>query len=122
MKRTRTTRYVGLEAKTAGELGELLTKKCEELRQFSPEIVWNLQNGNSAFLIYEETTEEPENLRELYEMQGKGCTCADCPFKEPNTDGRNRYPYKCLHKRPGTLPDDAACNWFYIQMEEGKVL
>lgn len=121
MKRTHAMRYVGLEAQTASELGELLTQKCDELKQYSPEVVWNLGNGHSAFLVYRETKETPENLREAYEMEGKGCTCDDCPHKEPNTDGRSRYQYRCVHKRPGTNGTDAACNWFYIQMEEGNI-
>ena len=62
MKRTKATRYVGLDARSAAELGDLLTAKCEELREFKPEIVWNLGNGNSAFLVYDELFEEPENL------------------------------------------------------------
>ena len=121
MKRTRLTRYVGLEAKTAGELGELLTQKCEELKEFRPEIVWNLSNGNSAFLVYEEHIEIPETLRDEYELRGEGYTCGDCPFKVPVTDGRARHRWTCKRMPQGTDVDIRACNWFYTMLEKGEV-
>lgn len=70
MKRTKATRYVGLDARSAAELGELLTAKCEELREFKPEIMWNLGNGNSAFLVYDELFEEPENAKDRFILKG----------------------------------------------------
>lgn len=121
MKRTRTTRYVGLDARSAEELGELLTTKCEELKEFCPEVVWNLGNGNSAFLVYTEHIEEPEDLRDEYELRGETYYCAECPFKEPITDGRSRHRWRCKRMPRGTDSDQRACNWFYIQLEEGKV-
>ena len=121
MKRTRMTRYVGLEAKTAGELGELLTQKCEELKEFCPAIVWNLGNGNSAFLVYEEHVEEPENLAEEYELRGDEYYCESCPFKEPITDGRARHRWRCKRRPAGTDIDCKACVFFYEQLEKGEV-
>lgn len=121
MKRTRLTRYIGLDARNAAELGELLTQKCEELKGFSPEIVWNLGNGCSAFLVYEEHTEEPENLREEYELRGEAYTCDACPFREPVTDGRRRHHWKCICRPGGTDLDYPACNRFYQKMEEGEI-
>ena len=121
MKRTRLTRYVGLEAKTASELGELLTQKCEELKEYRPEIIWNLGNGNSAFLVYDEHIEEPETLRDEYELRGECYTCGDCPFKVPITDGRAKHRWTCKHTPRGTDADAPACNWFYTKLEEGEV-
>ena len=121
MKRTRAARYVGLEARTAGELGELLTAKCEELKEFHPEVIWNLGNGNSAFLYYEEITEEPENIREEYELRGECYTCDSCPFKTPITDGRSRHRWRCNRRPGGTDIDCPACVFFYEKLEEGEV-
>lgn len=121
MKRTRMTRYVGLEARTAGELGELLTAKCEELKEYRPEIVWNLGNGNSAFLVYEEHVEEPETIAEEYELRGEGYTCESCPFKEPITDGRSRHRWRCPRRPQGTDIDCKACVKFYQALEEGEI-
>lgn len=121
MKRTRVKRYVGLDARSAAELGELLTEKCEELKEWQPEVVWNLGNGHSAFLVYEERIEEPEDIRDEYELRGDGYTCGDCPFKEPITDGRCHHRWKCRRMLRGTDDDIRACVWFYQQLEEGKV-
>lgn len=121
MKRTKTTRYVGLDARSAEELGELLTKKCEEFKEFSPEVVWNLGNGHSAFLVYTEVVEEPEDLRDEYTLRGETYVCGECPFKEPVTDGRSHHRWRCKRMPRGTDYEQRACNWFYTQLEEGKV-
>lgn len=120
MKHKKLTRYVGLDAHNAAELGEMLTQKCEELRQFSPEIVWNLGNGCSAFLVYDEHFDEPENLREEYELRGEAYTCESCPFRQPNTDGR-KHNWRCIRRPSGTEIDFPACNHFYLQLEEGEI-
>lgn len=121
MKRTKATRYVGLDARSAAELGELLTAKCEELREFKPEIVWNLGNGNSAFLVYDELFEEPENAKDRFILKGETYTCGDCLFKYPITDGRSRHRWACERAKSGTDEDIAACNWFYEKLEKGEV-
>lgn len=120
MKKERMARYVGLEARSAPELADKLTKKIEELKDREPEVIWNLGNGNSAFLLYYDTEEIPETIQEEYLLRGECYTCADCPHKEPVTDGRRRYKYTCKRKVPGTNPEDQACKWFYIEKEEGR--
>ena len=121
MKRTSKPRYVGLDAKTAAELGELLTQKCEELREYRPEVKWCLENGYSAILIYEEHFEIPENIAEEYELRGDGYYCDSCPFKEPITDGRARHRWRCKRRPAGTDIDCKACVFFYEQLEKGEV-
>ncbi len=121
MRRERLARYVGIDARTTAELGELLTQKCEELKGKSPEVIWNLGNGNSALLLYYEETLIPEDLADEYELRGEIYTCADCPYKEPVTDGRKKYRYTCERKFPGTNPGDRACRWFYAELENGRV-
>ena len=122
MKRTRATRYVGVDAHSAAELGELLTQKCEELKEFNPTVVkWAFELGYSALLCYEEHIEIPETLRDEYELRGEGYTCGDCPFKVPVTDGRARHRWTCKRMPQGTDVDIRACNWFYTMLEKGEV-
>ena len=40
MKRTKVQRFIGVDARDAGELAELLTEKCEEFKEFCPDIKW----------------------------------------------------------------------------------
>lgn len=117
MKKTIRTRYVGLDATNAAELGEMLTRESERLAEYSPDIVWNLQNGHSAFLVYTEVMRTPETLREEYELRGERYTCADCDKKIPNTDGRARCSYRCIRRPKGTDADASACNHFYLDLE-----
>ena len=121
MKRESVAHYVGLDARTAAELAEKLTAKLEELKAKSPEVIWNLQNGNSAFLLYYEDALIPEDLADQYELRGEIYTCADCPHKTPVTDGRKRFRYTCDRKYPGTNPEDRACRWLYTELEQGKI-
>lgn len=119
MRRERVPRYVGLDARTAAELAEKLTAKMEELKAKSPEVIWNLSNGNSAFLLYYEDELIPEDLVDELELKGVIYTCGECHHKVPVTDGRRRFRYTCDRKFPGTNPEDRACRWFYAEMEGG---
>lgn len=117
MRRERIARYIGLDARTAAELAEKLTKTIGELKAKDPEVIWNLGNGCSAFLLYYEDELIPEDLADELELKGIVYTCADCTHKRPETDGRKRYRYTCDRKYPGTNPQDRACRWFYAEMD-----
>ena len=121
MKRTHTPRYVGVDAQTAAELGELLTAKCEELKEYRPQVKWCLEQGYSAILVFEEYTEIPENLAEEYELRGDAYFCESCPYKTPITDGRSRHRWRCNRRPAGTDIDCPACVFFYQQLEKGEV-
>lgn len=120
MKRTRVKRYVGLDARSAAELGELLTAKCEQLKEWQPQVEVDLST-RSALLFYEERLEEPEDIRDEYELRGETYTCGECPFKEPVTDGRCHHRWKCRRMPRGTDDEQRACLWFYQELEEGRV-
>lgn len=121
MKRTRVQRYVGLDARSAAELGEMLTEKCEELKGLCPEVVWNLGNGHSAFLVYTEHLEIPEDIRDEYELRGETYTCGECPLKTPVTDGRCHHRWRCDKMPRGTDDEQEACVMFYEMLERGEL-
>jgi len=120
MKRTRIKRYVGLDARSAAELGEMLTEMCEELKEWQPQVEVDLSQY-SALLFYEERVEEPEDIRDEYELRGEIYTCGECPFKVPVTDGRCHHRWKCRRMPRGTDDEQRACLWFYQELEEGRV-
>ena len=117
MKKKTITRYVGIDAETAAELGELLTEASEKYAQFKPSVVWDLEHGHSAFLVFDEVTMIAESLREEYELRGECYTCEDCPHRIPETDGRKKYPWKCNRRPRGTVLDMPACNHVYMELE-----
>ena len=79
MKRTRKQRFIGVDATSAGELAELLNEQIEHLQGVQPDIKW-FDNRFSALLVYTEHVEEPENIRDEYELRGECYTCGDCPL------------------------------------------
>lgn len=121
MKKESSTRYIGLDANNARELGEMLTEASAKYREYNPQVIWNLSNGCSAFLVFEEVVRIPETIREEYEIRGEVYTCGDCPFKEPQTDGRNPHLWKCLRRPRGTDDDIKACEHFYRMLDEGRI-
>ena len=120
MKRTRVQRFIGVDARSAEELAELLTEKCEELRSESPEIKW-FGERFSAVLVYTEHVEEPENAKDEFELRRETYTCGECPFNWPITDGRSRHRLACKRCKSGIDEDAPACNWFYEQLKKGEV-
>lgn len=120
MKRTRVQRFIGVDATSAGELAELLNEKIEQIHGAQPEIKW-FDNRFSALLFYTEHVEEPENIRDEYELRGECYTCGDCPMKWPVTDGRSRHRWACKRCPGGTDEDIRACVRFYQMLEDGEV-
>lgn len=62
MKRTRVQRFIGVDARDAAELAELLNEKVEQLKGEQPQIKW-FDGQYSALLMYTEHIEIPENIR-----------------------------------------------------------
>lgn len=121
MRIEKSLRYIGLSAPNAEGLGEKLTEMSNRYSQYDPKVVWNLGNGCSAFLVFEEIERFPEDIREEYEMRGDYYTCGDCPYKEAVTDGRSHYPYKCHRMPRGTEDRQRACIFFYEMLEKGAM-
>lgn len=120
MKRTRMQRFIGVDARDAAELAELLNEKMEQIKGAQPEIKW-FDGQFSALLFYTEHIEEPENIRDEYELRGECYTCGDCPMKWPITDGRSRHRWACKRCPGGTDEDIRACIKFYQMLEEGEL-
>lgn len=120
MKRTRTQRFIGVDATSAGELAELLNEQMEQLKGNQPEIKW-FDDRFSALLMYTEHIEIPENIRDEYELRGECYTCGDCPLKWPITDGRSHHRWACKRAPGGIDEDIRACVRFYQMLEDGEV-
>lgn len=117
MKSERKKRFVGLDAKSAFDLAEMLNQFYDEHNGEMTEVVYCGEFGLSALLSWEEVTHTAETLREEYEMRGEGRTCRDCDHRQPQTDGRKRCGWYCLRRPRGTDLDAPACNHFYLAME-----
>lgn len=120
MKRTRTQRFIGVDATSAGELAELLNEQMERLKGNQPEIKW-FDDRFSALLMYTEHIEIPENIRDEYELRGECYTCGDCPLKWPIADGRSHHRWACKRAPGGIDEDIRACVPFYRMLEEGEL-
>ena len=120
MKRTRTQRFIGVDATSAGELAELLNEQMEQHKGNQLEIKW-FDDRFSALLMYTEHIEIPENIRDEYELRGECYTCGDCPMKWPITDGRSHHRWACKRAPGGIDEDIRACVPFYRMLEEGEI-
>ncbi len=120
MRRYKQERYIGVDASSAVELAEKLTAIREDLKGSESELLKITDDLRSALFVVIDHFEEPETLAEKYEMEGKGMTCGDCRHKTPVFDGRKKWQYTCMRRRPGTNATEPACNWFYMDMEENE--
>ena len=110
-------RTIGFDADSASELAEMLDRFYDEHQGDKVEVVFCGKYGLSAILSFDETTKKPETLREEYELRGEVYTCADCPHRQPITDGRKRSKWYCTRRPRGTDLDASACNHFYLELE-----
>ena len=120
MKRTRVQRFIGVDARDAAELAELLNEKMEQIKGAQPEIKW-FDGQFSALLFYDEHLEIPEDIRDEYELRGETYTCGECPLKTPITDGRCHHRWRCDRMPRGTDEDQRACVRFYEMLERGEL-
>lgn len=120
MKRTKVQRFIGVDARDAAELAELLNEKMEQIKGAQPEIKW-FDGQFSALLFYDEHLEIPEDIRDEYELRGETYTCGECPMKTPITDGRCHHRWRCDRMPRGTDEDQRACVRFYEMLERGEL-
>lgn len=120
MKRTKVQRFIGVDARDAAELAELLNEKMEQIKGAQPEIKW-FDGQFSALLFYDEHLEIPEDIRDEYELRGETYTCGECPLKTPITDGRCHHRWRCDRMPRGTDEDQRACVRFYEMLERGEL-
>lgn len=76
------------------------------------------RDGNSFWIFYSETIEEPETLAEKHEMEGEKAHCSDCPyFMRPTNrfglvDGRAKHG-TCGKRGQREHIDSTACDDYY---------
>lgn len=103
---------------TAAEFNEAMI----ELAGLNPK--WE-REGNSFWIFYTVEYEEPENLKDIYELKGVKACCIDCPYivrdlnRFGTVDGRKKSAV-CGKTGARTNVENRACEIYYRDLERRK--
>lgn len=124
MKRESYQQFAIVQGDTAQLLTEQLNATLRELRHKSPAVTFE---GLTARVSYTEQEEAPEDLQEVFELEGAGFFCSMCPFfqatvkKDGTVDSRNKHGLCPITKYGKTRADSRACERLYQMIMNGEV-
>lgn len=113
-----------VQADSAQLLTERLNAKLYELKDKDPAVTFE---GLTARVSYTEREEYPEDVGEVFEMEGAGFFCRMCPFYRPITkadgsiDERISYGLCPVAKYGKTKAASRACVRLYEMIMSGEV-
>lgn len=109
---------------TAQSLTEQLNAKLKDLKDKNPTVAFE---GLIARISYTEREEQPEDMAEVFELEGAGFHCSQCPFYQPalasngEPDRRKKYGM-CPNAKYGKAFGYAkACDKLYQMFMSGEV-
>ena len=118
MKTEIRTKMKTIQASTAEEFDKLFNKANEELTDV--ELRWD-SSPMCVHLLYKEKKLVPETLAEEFELRGERYHCINCPYFKRGKDKRCRA-VGCKYSPYGTVAEyNAACEYFYKQLINGKI-
>lgn len=102
MKRIKKSQMRYVEGVTGQEFSEQYNKAMEELTAANISVDEKMISLDklSAVILYTETVEMPENMKDRYALKGIYPTCEDCPYFEKLTDFSGVCPFMTF--RSGT--------------------
>jgi hypothetical protein len=124
MKRESYQQFAIVSADSAQLLTEKLNATLKELRHKDPAVTFE---GLTARVSYTEREEAPEDLQEVFELEGAGFFCGMCPFfkamtkKDGTADSRNKHGLCPMSKFGKTRADSRACERLYQMIMSGEV-
>lgn len=104
-----------VQGNTPQETALLFNEAMQELADLNPTYE---RDGNTFWIFYTLTVEEPETLADTCELAGEKATCYDCPFimrdlnRYGNIDARKRWA-TCGKTGERTHIESAACDEYY---------
>ena len=97
----------------------MLNKAMNELRSKEPRVEFHQHDPTYAIIRYVETWQEPETIRDEYQLKGiRFACCEDCNQIKGTDDGRRRY-YWCKYKDRISYGDNC-CEEFYKKYARGE--
>ena len=121
MIRKSTTQVRAISGNTPEETAALFNETMMELSQLHPTYE---RDGKMFWIFYNVVVEEPETSEEVFEMNGQGAHCIDCPFcsrdlnrfGEPH--GRKKWA-TCAKTGERVCINSRACVHYYDTLTEG---
>lgn len=120
MKQKSYTQYEGIKTKDLQTMLDAMNMYMRQHADESPKGRWEMM-GDSFVGVVEYTIDKrvPETRLEEFEEKHGTHRCWECPCLDQDTDKR-RKSYPCL--RGGEhRTDSPCCEWFYEQVEAGKI-
>lgn len=109
---------------SAQSLTEQLNAKLRELKDKDPVVTFE---GLIARISYVEREEKPEDMAEVFELDGAGFHCSQCPFYQPilakngEPDKRKKWGICPNAKYGRTVGTARACERLYQMFMNGEV-
>ena len=112
-----------IQASTAEEFQFKLNEALNEISRIGskPDVRFVTDLGYCAFVLFEQTVQQPETLAEQYEVAGEEYHCSECPLFVLATDKRVKYT-TCKKGCRRVSAERWACDWFYEALEKGEVV
>lgn len=119
----RETKHIEIVAANSAEqfqhdLNKLFLSLAE--RGVKYELQTDVSKGFIAYIIYNDSVDVPENLKEQFELGKEKHTCIECPYFVRPTDGRRKYT-KCPLNNYITKSDCDCCEKFYEKLFAGEI-
>lgn len=100
---------------TPQETALLFNQTMQELADLNPTYE---RDGNTFWIFYTVTQQEPETIKDVCELDGEKATCYDCPYimrdlnRYGNIDTRKRWA-TCGKTGERTHIESSACDEYY---------
>ena len=112
---TKTRKQVAvIQTDTAKEFQDRMNEELS--KRDKPNVVY-LSIPFTAYVEYTETVEEPESLKEKYELANDSRECQECPYFKRTKDKRYKWHF-CLQKQKAVTECQSACETYYQLLEE----
>lgn len=120
--------FATIRANTTEKFDAELNQKMRDLKWKSPEVSFREEGAYMiAHISYTESTNIPEDLGDIYEMQNVRFTCQDCPMFQPikNKNGSPNMRVKygdCPYAEFGrTYKESRCCDTLYKLFRTGEI-
>lgn len=120
MKQQIFTQYEGIKTHDLQTMLDAMNRYMRQHADQQPVGRWEMMGTEFVGVVeYRITTRVPETQLEEFEEQYGIHRCYECPCLDQDTDKR-RKSYPCL-KGGESRTDSPCCEWFYQQVEAGKI-
>lgn len=118
----RTTTRKQVEIIQADSAAEFQTRLNAVLAKHpAAEIEWNHGKGFCAYVVYTYEEDQPDEVSDIFHMEGIHYFCRNCPYMEPPQDKRFKRCGCSISPHGSTHMDSEACDFLYKSLLTGAI-